>query len=415
LASPLFGSSLYTYSSKSLRLTKSSTLPVSGASHPDPFFEKLQAFTISTTSVSPFQSTSPLNQTNAVLSQALYNHSQHQTTWPSPLLATRQLPSDTNINHQPTQSDFHPTAPQSVSLDPNSATQQPPINGVSGIIKSLGYNAQLAGQQLHRSPLPVTRAPLPVNQQSRHQVVTSQPLSIPRAIPNQLRPRQDQRPFKMSPDMLDLQNSPVDFGSPVFSGPFSAGEETLFDLPTSTISPYDMLNLSNIGLSASGSPDYLEGSPLLEADQGSPLDEWMPLFNDDLGGDITAFVQPSSLHEDEESCAMDRSISTSSSAPSCSSPTIGVIGGKIAKKSSRKRASRDLGPIKYDPNNPVEVKRAKNTAAARKSREKKQKHVEELEARLAESEERERQLREENRRLLDRLRLQEMSPAWPLA
>src|SRR5690606_25115731 len=175
----------------------------------------------------------------------------------------------------------------------------------------------------------------------------------------------------------------VDFGSPVFSGPFSAGEETLFDLPTSTISPYDMLNLSNIGLSASGSPDYLEGSPLLEADQGSPLDEWMPLFNDDIGGDITAFVQPSSLYGDEESCAMDRTISASSSTPSCASPTMGVIGAKITKKSSRKRASRDLGPIKYDPNNPIEVKRAKNTAAARKSREKKEERVAEVEARLA--------------------------------
>jgi len=222
----------------------------------------------------------------------------------------------------------------------------------------------------------------------------------------------------MSPDMLDMQNSSVDFGSPVFSGNFSAAGESLFDLPTSTISPYDILNLQNVGLSAGASPDYLEGSPLMEADHGSPLDEWMPLFNDDLGGDITAFVQPSSLYGDEDSCAMDRTFSSTSmasSTPSCSSPTMGVIGAKITKKTSRKRASRDLGPIKYDPTNPVEVKRAKNTAAARKSREKKQRHVEELEQRLAESEERERQLREENKRLLDRLRLQEMSPAWPLA
>lgn len=217
-----------------------------------------------------------------------------------------------------------------------------------------------------------------------------------------------------------MQNSPNDFGSPVFSGTYSAPGETLFDLPTTTISPYDMVNFSNIGLSAGGSPEYIENSPLLEGEAGSPLDEWMPLFNDDLGGDITTFVQPSSLFGDsvEGACDMDRTFSATSTTPSCSSPTMsmGVIGGKITKKPSRKRASRELGPIKYDPTNPVEVKRAKNTAAARKSRQKKQQHVEELEQRLAESEERERLLREENKRLLDRLRLQEMSPAaWPLA
>lgn len=175
-----------------------------------------------------------------MISQALNNLSQHQSKWPSPLSRPRQLPLDSN-NQLPLNSpDFHrnnrPTPNQHFSSgDPNSLDQQPHLSGASGTFKSLGYNAQLAGQQPNQSSLPVTRIPIPVNRQSGHQVV--HPLQIPRSNPNQLFPRQDQRPISMSPDMLDMQNSPNDFGSPVFSGTYSAPGETLFDLPTTTISP----------------------------------------------------------------------------------------------------------------------------------------------------------------------------------
>jgi len=88
---------------------------------------------------------------------------------------------------------------------------------------------------------------------------------------------------------------------------------------------------------------------------------------------------------------MERDLSTSSMSKN-SSPTIDKIqAGRVQKKRVKKT---DLPPIQFDVNDPKECKRAKNTAAARKSRAKKTEYIESLEAKIAEDDEKIRMLEE---------------------
>ncbi|KFY16802.1 hypothetical protein V492_01081, partial [Pseudogymnoascus sp. VKM F-4246] len=131
------------------------------------------------------------------------------------------------------------------------------------------------------------------------------------------------------------------------------------------------------------SPDYLHDldvSPMYNSDDLTQGDPWFPLFPD---GDASFPAPPApetSLAADEEAEVGDalrerRRRSDSSPHSKAASAAAGV--------SARKR-NQPLPPIVVeDPNDTVAIKRARNTLAARKSRQKKMERFDELEAEIA--------------------------------
>ena len=158
-----------------------------------------------------------------------------------------------------------------------------------------------------------------------------------------------------------------------------------------TISPSDLMNESvpnSIAMTNLTSPspwetplDDFETSPLfdnLQGDQTISSDQWFPLFpeqehdNDVIqrstsqrSFDSTASASPLVLHPGGQS---NRKMSATASPAVKHSQIAGVH-----------KKNRELPPIVADPGDPVAVKRARNTAAARKSRDRKVKKFEEME------------------------------------
>jgi hypothetical protein len=75
--------------------------------------------------------------------------------------------------------------------------------------------------------------------------------------------------------------------------------------------------------------------------------------------------------------------SSSSSSNSSNKQKSSSSANKVTKPCTKKRAAGNA-PIEFDPNDPIDVKRAKNTGAARKSRQKKQTYLQGLEAQVKE-------------------------------
>ncbi|KAI9655352.1 MAG: hypothetical protein M1821_005499 [Bathelium mastoideum] len=163
-----------------------------------------------------------------------------------------------------------------------------------------------------------------------------------------------------------------------------------------TISPKDLINESVPNSTAmtnltSPSPwetplDDFETSPLfdnLQSDQTlGGADQWYSLFPDqDPDNDViqrstsqrsfdsAASASPLVLHPGGQS---NRKMSTTASPAIKHSQSAGVH-----------KKNRELPPILADPADPIAVKRARNTAAARKSRDRKVKKFEEMEAEIA--------------------------------
>lgn len=185
-----------------------------------------------------------------------------------------------------------------------------------------------------------------------------------------------------------IKDSPNPFGSPTSFSPV----EDYLDMQQ-TISPAQMF--SSVPMSHAMShlttPSECFDSPLFPDDD---LDQWdqNPLFPDADNVDATS---AESLFFSPSAPAMERDFSSTSSKISNSPSSIGFSGISKVKKNSRKRVS--LPPL--DPSkakDPTELKRIKNTAAARKSREKKAKLVDDLEATVED-------LRKENFELKQRL------------
>lgn len=165
-----------------------------------------------------------------------------------------------------------------------------------------------------------------------------------------------------------LPDKHMDIASPMIKDsphPWSPGLSTPGDhwSDNFTVSPHQVFSnavpsgvMSNFTTPSS----EFEASPNFEIDDDFGTLASMPLFPD-----------AATENAIKTSVAMERDIS-SSSVSKGSSPAV----GKIQKKRQKKT---DLPAIQFDPSNPSEVKRAKNTAAARKSREKKAKYVDELE------------------------------------
>ena len=161
-----------------------------------------------------------------------------------------------------------------------------------------------------------------------------------------------------------------------------------------TISPRDLMNESvpnSIAMTNLTSPspwetplDDFETSPLFDSLQSeatiSSSDQWFSLFPD----------------EDHDNDVIQRSTSQRSFDSESASPIVLHPGGQSNRKMSTAaspsvkhstsagvhKKNRELPPIVADPADPIAVKRARNTAAARKSRDRKVKKFEDMEAEI---------------------------------
>ncbi|GAB1209203.1 hypothetical protein APSETT445_007973 [Aspergillus pseudonomiae] len=182
-----------------------------------------------------------------------------------------------------------------------------------------------------------------------------------------------------------------------------AGPDSLADLPSGTISPKDLFMDASAPPSASftdlstpsfESPGYFsqEPSPMFATDLelGPGVEEWGSLFpnQDDfsLGLDTTALElaalsQPKVKPDVTPASPMIRTTSSRATSPSTRSVT---KHSTVAGVNARQR--KPLPPIKFDCQDPVAMKRARNTEAARKSRARKLERQEEMQRRIDELE-----------------------------
>lgn len=177
-----------------------------------------------------------------------------------------------------------------------------------------------------------------------------------------------------------------------------------------TVSPKDLFN-DGLGSAPPStaftnltSPD-INDSPFLDSYDTSPMfhgagditgaDNWYPLFSDATPEEPAAQPMQRDLSTNTLSGQTDSSSGNSplvldQSNRRKSSP-VGVNQSLHRHSSSsgvnRRRRPRPLPPIEVDPNDKVAFKRARNTLAARDSRQRKLEHVLQLEGRVAELEE----------------------------
>jgi len=162
-----------------------------------------------------------------------------------------------------------------------------------------------------------------------------------------------------------------------------------------TISPKDLLNdsvppstaftnLTTPGSTVLDTPDDYQTSPLF-ADNMNAESNWFPLFPEENNDAPVASMMerspsnPVIVHPGGESNHRKRP-STVASPPTPFSPI--VKHSQVAGVGARKR-DKPLPPIVVDENDAVALKRARNTAAARKSRAKKVQERDELESTIA--------------------------------
>jgi len=193
-----------------------------------------------------------------------------------------------------------------------------------------------------------------------------------------------------------------EYNSSTDSLPFG-NQFTAVNSSTGTVSPKDIFNdgTSSMPPSAAFTNLTTPGSAMLDTPDDSY--ETSPLFQDDLGQDNSQPDDWFSLFPENEKVvpsapAMDRTVSSGSNSRVIVHP-----GGESRKRSSATaspmaafaRPSSTVGvhkrekvlpPIVVDENDVVALKRARNTAAARKSRDKKVKERDTLESRIKELE-----------------------------
>lgn len=156
-----------------------------------------------------------------------------------------------------------------------------------------------------------------------------------------------------------------------------------------TISPKDLLNdsvppstsftnLTTPGSTLLETPDDYQTSPLF-TDSMTADNNWFSLFPDDTMADAAPMERTSSSHIMVHPGG-ERKRSSTNASPTPFSPVIKH--STIAGVGARKR-DKPLPPILVDEGDPVALKRARNTAAARKSRAKKVQERDELETQIA--------------------------------
>ncbi|KAK8146606.1 hypothetical protein G3M48_002897 [Beauveria asiatica] len=198
--------------------------------------------------------------------------------------------------------------------------------------------------------------------------------------------------------IFDGEVSNTAFSSPAlasfdFNGSVSSSASNL-----GTVSPHDLLVQepfmsapNSAALTALTSPSIYNESPDFDnydvspnfeaADFGNPSDSWYPLFPEESSAP-EATNADSSPNQGSDSDSVGRAPGNSK-RKSSGSPTSGGRHAAAAGVSARKR-DKPLPPIIVeDPNDVIAMKRARNTLAARKSRERKALRFDELEDKIA--------------------------------
>ncbi|KAJ3465264.1 hypothetical protein MRS44_005922 [Fusarium solani] len=189
------------------------------------------------------------------------------------------------------------------------------------------------------------------------------------------------------------------FSSPAVPSVFDLGGSASSSISNlATVSPHDLLfqepfmsapNSSALTALTSPSihnesPDFTDGydvSPNFgNADFDTSGDPWYPLFPQDVSALEKASVENSPATKSDDLESVGRS-SSSDRRKSGTSPS--TRHSSVAGVNARKR-DKPLPPIVVDdPNDVIAMKRARNTLAARKSRERKAQRLEDLEAKIA--------------------------------
>lgn len=189
-------------------------------------------------------------------------------------------------------------------------------------------------------------------------------------------------------DLFEAGSTFGDFN--MFSNDFTA-----VNAAPGTVSPKDLMN-GSVPPSSTFTNLTTPGSTYLETPDDSY--EASPLYNDTLGGNFD-YSENNFFPDLDALVPMNRTASSSSMQPVVVHPGGPVVGRKrsvvpsspavrpssVAGVNARKR-DKPLPPIIADENDPVALKRARNTAAARKSRARKVEERDVLETRIAELE-----------------------------
>ncbi|RCI15918.1 hypothetical protein L249_2832 [Ophiocordyceps polyrhachis-furcata BCC 54312] len=196
--------------------------------------------------------------------------------------------------------------------------------------------------------------------------------------------------------------APFGDAPPVFPPAFESSGGKSSASSNFTVSPQDLLLSdpcwsapNSAALTTLTSPSLYNGSPEFDpvatspgfgcaAEQDINSDGWYPLFPAESNGNTDQMhnlegspEQPMKIMEEPTSCVRKKATD--------SPPSSGGRFSSVAGVNARKR-DRPLPPIVGDPSDPVAMKRARNTMAARKSRQRKAQRVEELEDRIVQLE-----------------------------
>ncbi|KAI9040444.1 amino acid starvation-responsive transcription factor GCN4 [Aspergillus affinis] len=290
---------------------------------------------------------------------------------------------------------------------------------------SVASNSAPNSASLNRPPVPLFHSPTHLsyyqNQQSHpthHRRMMSTPnmahgklaLSLELAS---LLSSQTQTNSVDLPDLFDFTTDQfgADFDLSMLSSPqqiptgIMASKEAMADAPPGTISPKDLLmdasapsstSFTDLSTPSFESPGYFsqDTSPMFATDMelAPGHEEWDSLFPTQdafpaLPFDSTTLdVAPAAVSEPQEQAEVPmpspktRSPSTASSPSSNPATKLSHVAGVNA------RSRKPLPPIKFDSCDPVAMKRARNTEAARKSRARKLERQDVMERRIAQLE-----------------------------
>lgn len=223
------------------------------------------------------------------------------------------------------------------------------------------------------------------------------------SAPDQSLPEHSHLPV---PTDVDLDDLPI-FHDGAASTAFSSPAVPAFDFNGSvsssasnlgTVSPQDLLVQepfmsapNSAALTALTSPSVYNESPEFDYDVSphfgtgdfeTSADAWYPLFPQDSNGPETSRLEDSPAQRSDDVDSIGRGSSGSGRKKSSGSPNSGRY-SSVSGVNARKR-EKPLPPIVIeDPLDVVAMKRARNTLAARKSRERKAVRLDELEDRIA--------------------------------
>jgi hypothetical protein len=209
--------------------------------------------------------------------------------------------------------------------------------------------------------------------------------------------------FDFSAPFVDDLESPADstmFSPPHYAQPsFATVNEPVTIHSTGTVSPKDLMadpgsappstSFTDMSTPSFESPGYFshDTSPLF-ADSEIAHEEWPPLFP--VAGDAFASVNFDDTHVGttlSKPAPAQSPLINADSSPG-ESPRPGRPSARHSSISGVKSKNREkpLPPIRYDSNDPVAIKRARNTEAARKSRARKVELQDQMERRIADLE-----------------------------